>query len=334
MPTTSTTLEDILAGWLPDGQRRGAADAALKALIVLPVSTTREELLVWWTPEVALELSVLDSKGPRCDAVAWFSRALGDVLRSAYLRDPDMTIATREKPRRLMDGYDYIATVPRGTSLLVESSRSSSGRVWQLARDGVPCNADGNMLLHGARPARVPDDVAASRRIHTELKMTLWGSEKMPSEVVNPIAIWHDAPHVRGSFVSMAELHVYADGWIRAIRTVRDDVPRIGTHFLRARELRALIHDIERAPRCVSLPRVEVRERVVRIEADDPRIDVARTIPGARPCSITRVYAGEEGCTAAVRTIGARLLGSGGPVAIPSPGSAWEVPVTAWRGKP
>ena len=231
--------------------------------------------------------------------------------------------------RRLLDGYDYVADVPRGTPLLVESG---DGRVWRLARKGIRYHSDVLTSLHGARPARAPAPVAASARIRALIDAVILGGGELPEGAEPPRTVWRDAPGSPGSLAPTATLAVYADGWICASRPVYDDAPRTGARHLDPREAKALARDIERAPRGVRLQCVAVRERMVRVEADDPRIEAALLLPGARAWQTTRTWPGDAAAYAvALAAPQARLAFDGGPVDVPVPGTAWDVPLAAWR---
>ncbi|HET9554326.1 MAG TPA: hypothetical protein VFP50_15295 [Anaeromyxobacteraceae bacterium] len=226
-----------------------------------------------------------------------------------------------------LDGYDFTADVPAGTPLLVQGQ---DGRVWRLARKGVRYHSDVSTRLHGARPARAPASVAASTRIRALLESCL-GAGDLPAGVGAPVAVWRDAPHAPGSLASTPELALHADGWVRGVVPVHDDAPRTGARQLGARELAALQRDLAASPRGVRLPVVSVRERTVRVEANDPRAQMASALPGARATQTRRVYATESDYTTALSTPGARRTFDGGPVDVPIAGTAWDVPVTAWR---
>lgn len=198
---------------------------------------------------------------------------------------------TKKNP---LDGYDYTADVPRGTPLLVCDHH---GQAWRLARRGVRYHSDVTTLLHGARQARAPKEVAASDRIRAIADAT-YGRGELPAGIGQPIARWIDAPRVAGSMAATPIVEVYADRWIRAVAPVYDDAARVGARQLSAREWAALERDLAVAPRGHRLHAVSVRERSVRIAEDDPRAALASTVPGAR-----EAY----------------------------PGGPWYVPVTAWR---
>ena len=226
-----------------------------------------------------------------------------------------------------LDGYDYTADVPLGTPLLVEGQ---DGRVWRLSRKGVRYHSDVSTRLHGAAPARAPADVAASTRIRAVLESCL-GAGELPADAGGPVARWVDAPRQRGSLASTPELTLHAGGWVRAWVPVYDDAPRTGARQLGARELAALQRDLGVAPRGARLPVVTVRERTVLVAADHPMAQAASALPGARATLTRRVCADAPDYTAALATPGARLTFDGGPVLVPAAGTAWEVPVTAWR---
>jgi hypothetical protein len=226
-----------------------------------------------------------------------------------------------------LDGYDYTATVPRGTPLVVSSP---DGRVWRLARKGVRYHEDASTLIHGARAARAPAPVAASDRIRAILDSVLLAGGDLPADAGQPIATWGDAPHVAGSLAPTASLAVYADRWVRAVRPVYDDAPRVGARQVSTKEQAALMRDLAAAPRGVRLPTVQVSERTVRIEADDPRVSLAATLPGARPVLSRLLWPRDAGYADALAAPGACLV-SGGAVDVPDADTAWCVPVTAWR---
>ena len=231
--------------------------------------------------------------------------------------------------RRLLDGYDYVADVPRGTPLLVESA---DGRVWRLTHKGIRYHSDVSTSLHGARPARAPAPVAASARIRALLDAVILGGGELPEGVAQPLTVWRDAPSAPGSLAPTPTLAVYADGWVRGSRPIYDDAPRSGARHLSAREAKALARDIERAPRGTRLQCAAVRERMVRVEADDPRIEAAMRLPGARAWQTTRTWPGDAAAYAvALAAPQARLAFEGGPVDVPVPGTAWDVPLAAWR---
>jgi len=227
-----------------------------------------------------------------------------------------------------LDGYDYVADVPRGTPLLVEGY---DGCIWRLTRKGIRYHSDVSTSLHGARPARAPAPVAASARIRALIDAVILGGGELPEGAVR-LYTWRDAPSAPGSLAPTPTLTRYEGGWVRASRPAYDDAPRTGARHLSAREEAACACDIALALRGVRLPRVEVRERVVRIEADDPRIDAARLLPGARAWQTTRTWPGDGAAyAAALMAPQARLTFSGGPVDVPLAGTAWDVPVRAWR---
>jgi len=232
--------------------------------------------------------------------------------------------------RRLLDGYDYVADVPRGTPLLVEGY---DGRIWRLTRKGIRYHADVPTLLHGARPARAPAPIAASMRIRALLDAAILSGGELPEGMTrSPSTVWRDAPVSPGSLAPTATLALYEGGWVRASRPVYDDAPRSGARHLSAREAKALARDIERAPRGTRLQCVAVRERMVRVEADHRRIEAAMRLPGARAWQTTRTWPGDAAAYAvALAAPQARLAFEGGPVDVPVPGTAWDVPLAAWR---
>jgi hypothetical protein len=231
--------------------------------------------------------------------------------------------------RNPLDGYDYVAEVPRGTPLLVESH---DGRIWRLSRHGVRYHGDVSTRLHGARPARAPAAVAASCRIRAVLTATLGAGGARPAG--GSIAVWRDVPHVAGSRASCAELSVYPGGWVCAWAPVYDDAPRVGCRQLRASESARLTRDLALAPRAVRLPYVTVTERHVEIRPeshDAATVALAASLPEAKATNACAVYACDPEYTAALLAPGARETFKGGPVWVPMEGTGWHVPCTIWR---
>ena len=101
-------------------------------------------------------------------------------------------MTTKKHP---LDGYDYTAVVPRGTPLVV---RDHQGRVWRIAKRGIRYHGDVDTLLHGAKPAKAPKQVAASDRIRAILEATLGAAETRP-EGIAQVTEWRDAPSRRVS---------------------------------------------------------------------------------------------------------------------------------------
>ena len=232
-------------------------------------------------------------------------------------------MASKKHP---LDGYDFTADVPPGTPLLVSDY---SGKVWRLAKRGVRYHADCNRL-HGAKPARAPAAVAATSRIRKLAEEILKCGTYNPSPAEIKYT-WTDAPSYSGSMASTLSLTVTEAGYATARLPVYDDAPRVASRQLTPAEFKKLAADLEKAPKAVRLQEVSIRERTVTIEKDDPRLEVAKTLPGARPFISHQVFASQDGYAEALTTPGARLAFMGGPVTVPDPNTSWDVPVTVWR---
>ena len=226
-----------------------------------------------------------------------------------------------------LDGYDFVAEVPRGIPLVIADHQ---GQTWRIARKGVRYHEDVPTLLHGARSCRPPPAVAATDRIRAIAEAILAGGGELPAGTGPATSTWRDAPRVVGSMASTLMLSTHG-GWACAFLPVYDDAPRSGARRLTARETDALARDLATAPVAVRLPPFTVRERNVRIEAADPRIALARATQGASPLNARRVHPRDADAYAAALAAGARVLYAGGPCEVPDPGTAWTVPVTAWR---
>jgi len=272
-------------------------------------------------------------------AVLRFRKSLSDDEHPRQPRGSSQGGRFAPSRRHPLDGYDYTADVPAGTPLLVQDD---AGRVWRLARRGVRYHSDVRTRLHGARPARAPKEFAASQELREIIAAVLRnGTQEPGSRAGTPetqAALPEDAHEVTarwsdqqpGSHASRPYLEIRGT-ILRAVQPNYDDAPTMAWRRATAAELRRVQRALAITPRGVHLPRVQIRERHVQIRGDDDRAALAATIPGATPTRATRIYRIEPGYAEALGRPDARLTFDGGPVEIPEPGTAWRVPITAWR---